>query len=86
MTSSISARPSQHVAIGVVRTIGADALVSDEMKDTMALCVGCKGCKRECPTGVDMAKMKVEFLHHYNQRHGVSLRDKLVATFRDTPL
>ena len=30
----------------------------------MALCVGCKGCKRECPTGVDMARMKIEFLHH----------------------
>lgn len=59
--------------------LGADALVADEMAETMKLCVGCKGCKRECPTGVDMAKMKVEFLHHYNKRHGLSWRDRLVA-------
>jgi FAD/FMN-containing dehydrogenase/Fe-S oxidoreductase len=59
--------------------LGPDALTSDAMKETMQLCVGCKGCKRECPTGVDMAKMKVEFLYHYNKRHGVSLKDKLVG-------
>src|SRR6266480_1060592 len=56
-----------------------DALVSEEMRETMALCVSCKGCKRECPTGVDMAKMKVEFLHHYKKRHGLSLRDRAIA-------
>src|SRR6185437_8418025 len=49
------------------------------MRDTMALCVSCKGCRRECPTGVDMAKMKIEFRHHYNKRHGLSWRDRLVA-------
>ena len=59
--------------------LGPDALVSDEMAETMKLCVGCKGCKRECPTGVDMAKMKIEFLHHYKKRHGLTLRDRLVA-------
>jgi Fe-S oxidoreductase len=41
--------------------------------------VSCKGCKRECPTGVDMAKMKIEFLHHYHKRHGLSLKDRLIA-------
>ena len=59
--------------------LGADAFTSDEMHDTLALCVSCKGCKRECPTGVDMAKMKIEFLHHYHRRHGWSLKDRLVA-------
>ena len=59
--------------------LGADAFVSDEMYETMRLCVGCKGCKRECPTGVDMARMKIEFLHHYRARHGIGLRDRLFA-------
>ncbi|MEC9208003.1 MAG: FAD-linked oxidase C-terminal domain-containing protein, partial [Pseudomonadota bacterium] len=59
--------------------LGKDALVSDEMADTMALCVSCKGCKRECPTGVDIARMKIEFLHHYKNRHGFTLRDRLIA-------
>ena len=58
---------------------GNDALTSDAVKDAMELCVSCKGCKRECPTGVDMAKMKIEFLHHYKQRHGFTLRDRIVA-------
>jgi len=59
--------------------LGAEAFTSDAMYETMALCVGCKGCKRECPTGVDMARMKVEFLHHYRKRHGLRLFDRLVA-------
>jgi FAD/FMN-containing dehydrogenase/Fe-S oxidoreductase len=59
--------------------LGADALTSDAMYQTMRLCVGCKGCKRECPTGVDMAKMKVEFLHHYKTRHGHTLFDRLIG-------
>ena len=63
--------------------LGPNAITSDAMADTMELCVGCKGCKRECPTGVDMARMKTEFLHHYKKRHGFSLRDKLVAYLPD---
>src|SRR6266436_3773246 len=59
--------------------LGADALVSEEMRETMALCISCKGCKRECPTGVDMARMKIEFLHHYRKRHGLSARDRAIA-------
>jgi FAD/FMN-containing dehydrogenase/Fe-S oxidoreductase len=59
--------------------LGTDALSCDAMRETMDLCVGCKGCKRECPTGVDMAKMKVEFLHHYHQRHRRSIKDRLIA-------
>src|SRR5712664_979554 len=57
----------------------ADALVSEDMRETMALCISCKGCKGECPTGVDMARMKIEFLHHYRHRHGLAARDRLIA-------
>ena len=56
-----------------------DAFTSRQMYETMELCVSCKGCKRECPTGVDMAKMKIEFLHHYRRRHGLRLQDRLIA-------
>ena len=50
--------------------LGPDALASDEMLETMKLCVSCKGCRRECPTGVDMAKMKIEVLAAANARRG----------------
>ena len=59
--------------------LGRDAMTSADMKETLALCVGCKACRRECPTGVDMAKLKVEFQHQYHARHGTPLREKLVA-------
>ena len=59
--------------------LGPEALVSDAMAETMSLCVGCKGCRRECPTGVDMARMKVEYLWHRQKRHGMRLGDRLVA-------
>ncbi len=80
-------KDEQHLTRGRANTLrlalsghlGPDALTSDAMKETMRLCVGCKGCKRECPTGVDMAKMKIEFLHQYTKRHGLSLKDRLIA-------
>jgi FAD/FMN-containing dehydrogenase/Fe-S oxidoreductase len=60
-----------------------DAFTSEAVREAMDLCVGCKGCKRDCPTGVDMAKMKVEFLHHYKAKHGYTLKDRLVAHLPD---
>jgi FAD/FMN-containing dehydrogenase/Fe-S oxidoreductase len=65
--------------LAITGQLGPGALVSDAMAETMDLCIGCKGCKRECPTGVDMARMKIEFLHHYHKRHGTGLRDRVIA-------
>jgi len=59
--------------------LGPDALSSDEMMDTMKLCVSCKACRHECPVGVDMARMKIEVLAARNAKHGLSLRDRLVG-------
>jgi Fe-S oxidoreductase len=59
--------------------LGADALSSDAMMDTLKLCVSCKACRHECPTGVDMAKMKIEVLAARNAKHGLTLRDRLVG-------
>lgn len=80
-------RDEQHLTRGRANTLrlaisgqlGPDAFTSEALHDTMDLCVGCKGCKRDCPTGVDMARMKVEFLAHYKARHGHTLKDRLVA-------
>jgi Fe-S oxidoreductase len=59
--------------------LGKDALYSDEMAETMKLCVSCKACKRECPTGVDMARMKTEVLYQRGQKLGFGLRARLIA-------
>jgi len=80
-------REEQHLTRGRANTLrlaltgqlGEDALSSDAMYQAMELCVGCKGCKRECPTGVDMARMKTEVLHHYRTHHGLPLRERLFA-------
>ncbi|WP_177237358.1 MULTISPECIES: FAD-binding and (Fe-S)-binding domain-containing protein [unclassified Bradyrhizobium] len=59
--------------------LGPGALSSDEMMDTLKLCVSCKACRHECPTGVDMAKMKIEVLAARAASHGLRLRDRLVG-------
>ncbi|MBC7850013.1 MAG: FAD-binding protein [Chitinophagaceae bacterium] len=53
----------------------------DEIYDVMDLCLSCKGCKSECPSNVDVAKLKAEFLQHYYDENGVPFRAKLIAGF-----
>lgn len=52
-----------------------------EIYDVMSLCLSCKACKSECPSNVDMAKLKAEFLQHYYDANGVPFRSRLIANF-----
>lgn len=57
----------------------AEELTSPRMYEVMDLCIECKACKAECPSSVDMAKLKFEFLAHYHEKHGIPLRARLFA-------
>lgn len=84
-------RDEQHLTRGRANTLrlavsgqlGPDGLASEAVREAMELCVSCKGCKRDCPTGVDMARMKIEFLHADRQKNGWSLKDRLIARLPD---
>jgi Fe-S oxidoreductase len=65
--------------LAITGQLGPDALTSEEMAETLKLCVSCKGCRRECPTGVDMARMKIEVAAARAEKYGLSLHDKLVG-------
>ncbi len=58
---------------------GVEGLASDDVHAALDLCVSCKGCRRECPTGIDMARMKIEALHRDKSKHGYTLRDRMIA-------
>jgi len=75
-------RDERHLTRGRANTLRlalSNQIPLDEVKDALELCVSCKGCKRECPTGVDMARMKIEFLAHYRRSHAPSARERLIA-------
>jgi FAD/FMN-containing dehydrogenase/Fe-S oxidoreductase len=80
-------RDERHVTRGRANTLrlalsgqlGPDALTSEEMAETLELCVSCKACRRECPAGVDMAKMKIEVLAARAEKYGLSLGDRFVG-------
>jgi FAD/FMN-containing dehydrogenase/Fe-S oxidoreductase len=80
-------RDEQHVTRGRANTLrlaltgqlGADGLAGEAVKAALDLCVSCKGCKRDCPTGVDMARVKIEARHAWQRQHGLTLRERLIA-------
>ena len=80
-------KDEKHVTRGRANTLrlalsgqlGTEGLASVEVKEVLDLCVSCKGCKRDCPTGVDMAKIKIEARAAWANKHGLSLRDKLIG-------
>ncbi|MGZ5848519.1 MAG: FAD-binding and (Fe-S)-binding domain-containing protein, partial [Ramlibacter sp.] len=84
-------RDEQHLTRGRANTLrlalsgqlGPEGIASPAVRDALDLCVSCKGCKRDCPTGVDMAKMKIEALHHWHAKHGRSLKDRLISALPD---
>jgi Fe-S oxidoreductase len=65
--------------LAITGQLGPDALTSPEMAETLKLCVSCKACRRECPTGVDMARMKIEAQAARVAKRGLALRDRLVG-------
>ncbi|NYT37156.1 FAD-binding oxidoreductase [Allopusillimonas soli] len=81
-------RDEQHLTRGRANTLrlalsgllGPDALTSPQVHQALDLCVSCKGCKRDCPTGVDMARMKIEVLNQRNKKYGLKLKDRLIAS------
>ena len=80
-------RDEAHVTRGRAKTlrlaltgqIGRNGLADDALAEALKLCVSCKACRRECPTGVDMARMKIEVLAARAARHGVRPRERMIA-------
>jgi len=80
-------RDERHLTRGRANTLrlalagklGDEEQAAQAVHEALELCVSCKGCRRECPTGVDMARMKIEFLDRWNRTHRVAWKDRLVA-------
>ncbi len=60
---------------------GSNATKAKEVKEVLDLCLLCKGCKTECPSNVDMAKLKMEFMYQYNQQNGTPIRSRMIGNF-----
>jgi FAD/FMN-containing dehydrogenase/Fe-S oxidoreductase len=65
----------------ITRSDKPNPFAHDEIKDVMDLCISCKGCKSECPSNVDMAKLKQEWQYQYYRENGVPLRSRLIGNF-----
>ncbi len=80
-------RNEQHLTRGRANTLrlalagrlGDEEQASRAVHEALELCVSCKGCRSECPTGVDMARMKIEFLDRWNRTHRLRWKERLIA-------
>jgi len=63
----------------MIGLLGSEGMTSRELYQVFDLCLSCQACKSECPSSVDMARLKAEFLHIYNREHGIPLRSRLFA-------
>ncbi|NUQ01378.1 MAG: FAD-binding oxidoreductase, partial [Armatimonadetes bacterium] len=85
--SYIATRDEEHstrgranaLRLAMTGRLGPDGFAAEGAREALDLCLSCKGCKAECPSNVDMARLKSEFLQHYHDRHGVTLRDRLIG-------
>ena len=90
--SYIATRDEEHstrgranaLRLAIAGDLGWDGLTSQRLYDVLDLCLECKACKSECPSGVDMARLKTEFLAHYYQRHGLPLGKQIISRIRET--
>ncbi len=84
-------RDERHLTRGRANTLrlalsgqlDGEDVAGEAVREALDLCVGCKGCRRECPTGVDMARLKIEALHQRHRRVPRSLRQRLIARLPD---
>lgn len=74
-------RARANVMREVFSTTKGNPFVNEDIKQILDLCLSCKACKAECPSSVDIAKLKAEFLQHYYEKKGTPLRTRLVANF-----
>ena len=65
----------------LTESVAANPFDSEELHEVMDLCLSCKGCKSECPSTVDLARLKTEFLQHYHDANGISLRSRMVGSY-----
>jgi FAD/FMN-containing dehydrogenase/Fe-S oxidoreductase len=65
----------------ITRSDKANPFAHDEIKEVMDLCLGCKGCKSECPSNVDLGKLKQEWQYQYYKEKGIPFRSRLIGNF-----
>src|SRR6185437_12102895 len=77
----LNSKPGETLARAAAPGTTAAAADAETVKEVLDLCLACKACQTECPSSVDISKLRAEFLHHYHQTHGVPFRTRLIGNF-----